>query len=173
MTGQRAVGRFERVAKGAYRGDRILTASHAAKALGCSANVVKRWADAGLIRSHCFPMTMRARRFRWSDVVAFAQRYPGMEPVVRAFADRHGLSMEPQPISGVLTTGEAAAYLGVSARQVASWVSNGVLEGYRLPTYDGRPGDRRITADALRRFVARHRIDVEAIRDEAGRDGEP
>ena len=50
----------------------------------------------------------------------------------------------------MLTTTEAARYLGVHPNTVRRWETQGLLPAYRL----GRRGDRRFSREAMDRFLA-------------------
>ncbi len=52
------------------------------------------------------------------------------------------------------TTGDVAKILNVSQMSVIKWFNSGKIEGYRVPYSK----DRRITRDALKRFVKEHNI---------------
>ena len=51
----------------------------------------------------------------------------------------------------MLTTTEAARYLGVHPNTVRRWETQGLLPAYRL----GRRGDRRFSRDEMDSFLAR------------------
>ena len=50
----------------------------------------------------------------------------------------------------MLTTTEAARYLGVHPNTVRRWETQGLLPAYRL----GKRGDRRFSRDEMDRFLA-------------------
>jgi excisionase family DNA binding protein len=54
----------------------------------------------------------------------------------------------------VLTTGEVASICKVAARTVSKWIDTGRLEGYRIPG----SRDRRVTREALERFIRENRL---------------
>ena len=61
----------------------------------------------------------------------------------------------------VLTTGEVAAICKVAARTVSKWIDTGRLEGYRIPG----SRDRRVTRDALDRFIRENGLPSSAAAD--------
>lgn len=59
----------------------------------------------------------------------------------------------------VLTTGEVATICKVAARTVSKWIDTGRLEGYRIPG----SRDRRVTREALDRFIRDNRLPTAGI----------
>jgi hypothetical protein len=55
----------------------------------------------------------------------------------------------------VLTTGQAAKMMRVSARTVCVWCDSGELDHYTLPSRRSRNGDRRILRKALLAFATK------------------
>lgn len=55
----------------------------------------------------------------------------------------------------VITVGQLAKMAGVAPRTAATWVDNGLVDGYRLPAGGNRPGegDRRVYAESARAFL--------------------
>jgi len=59
----------------------------------------------------------------------------------------------------VLTTGEVATICNVAARTVSKWIDSGRLDGYRIPG----SRDRRVTREALDRFIRDNRLPTAAM----------
>jgi excisionase family DNA binding protein len=67
--------------------------------------------------------------------------------------------MSNLPSKTVLTTGEVASICKVAARTVSKWIDTGRLEGYRIPG----SRDRRVTREALDRFIRDNRLPTDGI----------
>src|SRR5262245_37918325 len=64
------------------------------------------------------------------------------------------------------TPGEIARLCGASPRTVQKWIDAGLLSGWRLPS-----GDRRVTREALLRFMGQYGMPVDLVPGgDAGRD---
>ena len=59
----------------------------------------------------------------------------------------------------VYTTGQIARICRVSPKTVKKWFDNGDIEGYRIP----HSGDRRVTHEALLRFMKAHSFPTDLI----------
>ena len=64
-----------------------------------------------------------------------------------------------KPAKHYLTTGEAAAYCGVTLRTIINWIKQGRLKAYQLP---GRRGDNRIATADLRTFMQANKMPIPA-----------
>jgi excisionase family DNA binding protein len=84
-----------------------------------------------------------------------------LDEVLAALSKR---TVAAEPAGGVLTTGEAAARLGIkSITTVKRWAMDGVLDGYR------RGGRMMVSAASVERLLASPTVAAEKAR-EAGRD---
>jgi len=68
-----------------------------------------------------------------------------------------------------LTTGDISKMCGVAPRTTSKWIDGGLLKGTRLPTVDGKPGDRRVDKKDFLEFVEQRMPDIFiSIRKELG-----
>ena len=61
----------------------------------------------------------------------------------------------------VFTTTQVGKFCGVTQQTVIKWVDGGLLRGFRLPN----SRDRRVTETALLKFMDKHSIPAEALKD--------
>ena len=61
----------------------------------------------------------------------------------------------------IFTTGQVAKICKVAPRTVSKWFDSNELKGYRIPGSK----DRRIPAENLRAFMARHEVPMELLDD--------
>lgn len=161
--GRADVAKARRKIETAGKHGHVLTIGQVAQALGVSHQLVRRWCDEGILRHHVLPGGSH-RRVRWEDAVAFAARYPSFAAALSTFSVEQALPIGIKPRAGLLTTGEAARFLGVCSGTVCKWCDDGTLPSHRIPSSKGKPGERRISYRHLVAFAQLHDIDVDEVR---------